>query len=235
MPMRKQRLTKVEDREYRNRLSHLGELGIPIGDCGAAPPDPDPLTLEQTPEPGSIYELPLAEVVVVVPVKLTVVRSGTLVTDAMMVTPWEETQLDLVDPEEISDYQNAIGRRICDPHTVLNRWLEHKVALRSRQLEGVIVGHGHVTVPAECREDTAVNVKLLLTDRGRDQLSFEFVVRLDRSAIRNCERRRRERLALAQSTERNCLFESDGGQPQDEKSGSRERAIKRPRASGLFS
>ncbi|MGA7290988.1 MAG: hypothetical protein WBW85_00390 [Terriglobales bacterium] len=234
MPIRKSRLTKTEEKEYRDRLSQLGELGIPIGDCVAAPPEPDSLTLEQTLEPGKIYELPLAEVVVVVPVKLTVVRSGTLVTDAVMVTPWEETQLDLADPEEISDYQNAIGWRICDPPTVLNRWLEHKVPLRLRQLEGVIVGHGHVSVPAECHEDTPVDVKLLLTDRGRDQFSFEFVARLDRSAIRKCEQRRREYLAFAQSAEREKMFEIERGQPRDQ-SGSRERTIKRPHASGLFS
>src|SRR6266849_2079620 len=110
MPTQGSSLTKTEDHEYRARLSRLEKMGIPIG-CTVDPRhEPDRLTLDQTEyELATIYELPLDEVAVVLPAKLTVRKSGILITNVAMMTPWEAWPLDLWDPEGSSYYKDLIG------------------------------------------------------------------------------------------------------------------------------
>lgn len=147
------------------------------------------------------------------PAKMTVLKSGILITHVAMMTPWEDFPLDLWDSRESSYYTDVIGGLCHFPPTVLNPWLKRDVPPRPRQVEGVIIAHGYISVPPECHDETLVTVSLLLMDERRNELSFEFGVRVDRSVMRKCERRQRERLAFARSTKGSGLFEPKGGQP----------------------
>jgi hypothetical protein len=91
---------------------------------------------------------------------------------------------------------------------------------------------GYIPVPPECHDETLVTVKLLLMDERRNELSFGFGVRVDRSVMRKCERQQRERRAFAQSTKGGELFEPKRGQSGDQKSVSPGETLKQPRASG---
>jgi hypothetical protein len=225
MPTQKLRLTKTEDQEYRHSLSMLEGMGIPIGYAVDPPHEPDRITLEQTGyELARIYELPLDEVVVVVPAKMTILKSGILITHVAMITPWEDCPLELCDPEETSYYGKLIGGFCHFQPAVLNTWLTKKISLRPRQVEGLIIAHGYTSVPRECHEETLVKAELLLTDERRKTLSFDFGVQLNRSVMRKCEKQRqKERRALAQSPEERGLFAPQPGQPGDQKSVSPEK------------
>ena len=233
MPTQRLRLNTTEDQAYRARLSRLEKLGIPVGCAVDSRHKPDRLTFEQTPyEFARIYELPSGEVAAVVPATMTVLRSGILITHVAMMTPWEDCPLDLWDPEGSPYYKDLIGGLCQFPLTVLNPWLERDVPLRPRQVEGVIIAHGYISVPPECHDETLVTVKLFLMDERRNELSFGFGVRVDRSVMRKCERQQRERRAFAQSTKGGELFEPKRGQPGDQKSVSPGETLKQPRASG---
>jgi len=232
MLTQRSRLTKPGDREYRARLSRLEQMGIPIG-CNVDPRhEPDRLTLDQTEdEVAGIYELPLNEVAVIAPAKMTILKSGMLITHVAMMTPWENWPLDLWDPEDNSYYEHLIGGLCHLPPKVLNHWLTSEVPLRPRQVEGVIIAHGYMSVPRACHDETLVPLKLLLTDERRNELSFDFGVPMDRSVMRKCERQQRERREFARSTKGSGLFEPHRGLRGDQKSVSREGAIKQPHAS----
>jgi len=98
-------------------------------------------------------------------------------------------------------------------------------------VEGVIIAYGYVSVPPQCHDETLVTVQLLLEDERRNQLSFEFGVRVDRSVMHKCERQQRERRD-ARSVKGGGRFEPKGGRLRDEESVSREGAIKQAHASG---
>jgi len=233
MPTHKSRLTKPENQENRTLLSRLAELKIPIGPGGNASPEFDWLVLEQTEDEwATIYELPLREVAVVLPAKMIVARSGKLITAAAMMTPWEDQPLELNDLEGRPYYRDLIGGLYRYPPILLNDWLTGEVPLRTGKVEGVILAYGYIPVPPKCHDETLLTVKLLLVDERRNELSFEFGVRVDRSVIRKCERRQRERRKFAQSVRGRGLFEPKGGQLRDQKSASREEAIKQPHVRG---
>jgi len=229
MPTQRLRLTKTDDREYRDSLSLLEKMDIPIG-CSVDPrQEPDRFTLEQTEnEVASIYELPLDEVAVIVPAMMTILKSGILITDVAMMTPWEDWPLELWDPEENSNYQDVIRGLSQLPPTALNRWLTSAAPLRPRRAEGVIIAHGYISVPRECRDGTLVTVQLSLRDERRHELSFDFGVRVDRSIMRKRERQKRERLAFARSARGTGLFGPKRGQPGDEESVPHQANIQRP-------
>ena len=132
-----------------------------------------------------------------------------------------------MDPEESPYYYTeVISALYYSPPTILNSWLERDVPLRPRQLEGVIIAHGYVSVPRQCHDETLVPVELLLRDERYNELSFAFAVRVDRSVMRKCERQGRERRELA--LKRSALFQPKGLRVRDQKSVARQKAIKQP-------
>jgi hypothetical protein len=230
MTTQRSRVAKMEDREYRARLSRLEKLGIPVGCAVDARHEPKRLAFEQTPyEFARIYELPLDEVAVIVPAKMTILKSGILITDVAMKTPWDDCPLELSNLEGRPYYQYLIGRLYHSPPELLSPWLERDVPLRPRRVEGVIIAYGYVSVPPQCHDETLVTVQLLLEDEGRNQLSFGFGVRVDRSVMRRCERQQRQRREFARSVKGGDLFEPKGGRLRDPESVSRE---KQPQAGG---
>jgi len=154
---------------------------------------------------------------------MTILKSGILITDVAIRTPWEDWPLDLWDPEETPYYKDLIGDLCHFLPTVLNPWLERDVPLRPRRQEGVIIAHGYIRVPPECHDETLVTVQLLLEDAGCNQLSFEFGVRVDRCVMRRCERQQRQRREFARSVKGGDLFEPKGGRLRDPESVSRDK------------
>jgi hypothetical protein len=218
MKTQRLKLTKAEDQEYRARLLRLKQLGIPIGCSDDASPEPDRLVLEQIqPEFARLHELPLGAVAVVAPAKITVATSGILITDRGMTTPWDDCLLDLGDPKEWESYQDVIDGLLPYSPTVLNDWLTSGLPLRPRQVEGVIIANGFISVPPECHDETLVTVELLLRDERRNDFCFDFRVRVDRSVKRMYERRQRERSERARLTKRVGLYEPAAGQTGNQK------------------
>ena len=103
--------------------------------------------------------------------------------------------------------------------------LTPEVPLRQRQVQGVIVAEGWTSVPPECHDESLVTVELLLRDERRNELCFEFGVRVDRSVKRKYERRQRERHERMRSTKGGGRYGPAGGQFGDQKSVSPEEAI----------
>ena len=201
MPTQRFKLNSAENQAHRARLSNLKKLGIPIGDVD--PRDtPDRFTLEQTDrECALVYELPSNEIAVIVPAKLTVRKSGILITDMRMTTSWDDWPLDLWHAEDSPHWTDVIGRLYHQPPTILNDYLVSALPLRPRQIDGVVIAHGYTTVPWECSQETVVAIQLLLEDERRDQFSFEFDARLDRRVMRKFERRREERSIFLRSNQ----------------------------------
>src|ERR1022692_937325 len=118
MPTQRLKINTTEDQEYRARLSRIKNMGIPVGRAVDPPHEPDRLTFEQTgSELPSIYELPLNEVAVIVPAKMTILQSGTLITAAAMMPPWEESHIDLWDDPENAHYRYLVGMLYHQPPT----------------------------------------------------------------------------------------------------------------------
>lgn len=237
MPTRRSRCTKSEDQTFRRRLSELGELGIVTRHAEGPSPEPEELIFEQTHgELAYIYELSLHDVAVVVPAKMSVPKSGIVITDSEILTPWDDYPLDLSDLEEWSFHQHVIGRLYHRPPRLLNPWLTGKVPLSRGQVEGVIIAYRCASLPVQCPQDWPVTVELALEllrrDEGRKKLFFNFSVQVDPSAKHECLQRHRERLAIFRSNERSGLFGPNRGQPGVQKSVSPERTIKQPPASG---
>jgi len=234
MPTQKQWLTKTERQQYQSRLTRLEQMGIPIGHAVDCPPEAERISLDQTQyEIAKLYELPWGEVAVLVPAKLTVLRSGILMTEVALKTPWDDGALELWASGDSPYYQDVIRSLYHSPPTVLNSWLEPEVPLRPRQTEGVIIAGGYVNVPAECRDQARVKVSLLLLDERRNEFCFDFGVEVDRIFMREHERRRQQRqLKLARSTGGGGLFAPASGPPGDQKRVPRESIIKQSHASG---
>jgi hypothetical protein len=233
MPTQTSRLNKTKDQEYRARLSRIKNMGIPVGRAVDPLREPDRLMFEQTEsELSSIYELPLGEGAVVVPARMTILPPGTLITAAAMMVPWEESHIDLWDDLENPYYRYLVGMLYHQPPTFLNDRLTSGVPLRPRQVEGVIIAHGSISVPPRCHDGTLVTVQLILEDERRNKLRFDFRVGLDRSVVHKWEKRHRERLERARSIKGGGLYAPKRGQPGDQKRVSRGEAIKPPHASG---
>ncbi len=216
MPIRRSNLTRSEAAEYRAQLSQLKEMGVLVGDASESTREPDRLTLEQVDhELAELYELPLGEIAVVVFAELTVLRSGSLITDLEMTTPWGDV-LDLSDPEECSYYNDLICGWPEFPPKFLNHWLTHHVPLTPRREEGAIIATGRGSVPPECHDQLPVAVKLFLWDQRGNESCFDFQVRVDRIVKNKYERPQRDRREGARLTKRVSLFEREDAEIRDQ-------------------
>ena len=191
MPIRKLRLNKIETREYSARLSQLETMGIPVGSTVESPPDPDRFTLEAIHDgTGKIYDLPSHAILLVIPARLIVLKSGILITDVSLKIPWDDCPLELNEPGQELTFDTLMRDTLPDPlPTILNRWLKSEVPLRPRRVEGVILAEGWTSFPAEYQHDMPVALQLLIQDEKHHQLTFDFEVRVDRSVKRRYEQR----------------------------------------------
>jgi len=198
MATQRLKLTNTEHRQHHASLVRLKQLGIPIGSDDDPSPEPDRLVLAQLPhEPARLYEFLSDEVGVVVPVRMTVLTSGMLITDPEIRTGLYDRPLDFSD-STWDRYQEVIDT-LCFPLPVLNRRLTSGVPLRRCQVEGVIIANGWSEVPPQWHDETPVKVELFLRDERRTEICSQFAVRLDRSLKRKYEwfqARQRENMRL---------------------------------------
>ena len=194
MPIRKLKLNDIETREYSARLAQLKTMGITVGSTVESPPDPDRLTLEAIHDgTGKIYDLPSHAILVVIPARLIVLKSGILVTDVSLKIPWDDCPLELNEPGQELTFDRLMHDTLPDPlPTVLNRWLKSEVPLRPRRIEGIILAEGWTSFSAEYQHDMPVAVQLLVQDEKHHQLTFDFEVRVDRSVKRRYEERQQK-------------------------------------------
>jgi hypothetical protein len=151
MPVRKSRLTRTEEAQFRSSLSHLKQMGIAAGDVeDLSPPEPDRYTLDQIDhEFARVHDLNGLEVAVVIPAKLTIRKSGFMITDAYLVPSWLdlEIHLDNLDNNKATVDEVTQGLPIFPPRILNHEFVGRTVPLRPCQIQGVIIGTGHCPVP----------------------------------------------------------------------------------------
>jgi len=210
MPVRKPRLTRTEETQFRASLSYLKQMGIGKGSVEEqSVPDPERYTLEQIDyEFARVHDLNDGDVAVVIPAKLIVRKPGFMITDAYLVPSWFDWKIDLDNLEN----NEAIVREITQglpifPPTILNReFVGRTVPQRPCQIQGVIIGTGYSPFPAKFHDETTVTVWLVLEDERDNLFSHEFTVRVDRSVMR-ARKRRREFYAPVKSTKSSGLYD----------------------------
>ena len=224
MPTQKSRLTKTEEQEYRRCLSFLEKRRIRIGPAGDPSPKPERLILEPINHGfARCLELPWDQVVVVAPVRMTVLTGGMLIVDCRMTTPWDDSLLELEHPEEWECYNNLIDGLQPLSLEVLNHQLTSHLPLPRREVEGVIFAKGGSKVPPERPDGTPIKVELLLRDEAGNEICAEFGVKLDRSLKRDWEERHEKQLAGWQVSDRTGLFGPNQRQPAGQKNASPEK------------
>jgi hypothetical protein len=193
MPIRKLKLSKIETREYSARLLQLETMGIPVGSTFESPPDPDRLTLEAIHDgTGKIYDLPSHAILIVIPARLIVLKSGILVTDVSLKIQWEDCPLELNEPGQELTFDKLMRGTLPNPlPTILNRWLKSETPLRPRRVEGVILAEGWTSFPTDYQDGMPVAVQLLIEDERHNKLKFEFEARVDRSLKRRYEQQQK--------------------------------------------
>lgn len=217
MPTPKWTHTRVADQENRTMLSRLARMGIPVGAAGDASPRPNRLIVEQTNyESATIYQLPLAEVGVVLPAEIIVPASGPLIKDVRLFVPWDECPLELWNPEDYPDhYRRLLEKLDHSSPQILNCHLQRELPLRTCRKSGIFIAHGYSAVPSGYHDESIAAVILLLLDERNMELCFDFKVTVDRCVDREFMEQFRERTALFQQTNRSGLFEPNRRQPEN--------------------
>lgn len=213
MPKQRSKITKTEYQDYRARLLRLKEKGVPTGSVCGASPEPDRLTVEQTKDECAwIYELPSGGVAFVAPAKLTVPVPGTLIKHAEVAIPDFDCGLDLSDPVESRWYAQLMKLLPYNLTKCLNNRLTSEVPLSVCHVRGAIIAEGWASIPAKLHDNTLVSVELLLWDARDNEFQFDFRAYVNRSLIRQYERRQLERRERVGSTERSGVFGPARGQ-----------------------
>ncbi len=186
MPIRKSRLSKYEEVEYRTHLSRLGNIGVVIGSSGDLVSEPERFTLEQIDhEFARVHDLAAGEVAVVLPAKLTVRQAGVMITEAHLIPSWFDWKVDLDNVENNESINKEItqGLPFFPPRILNHEFVGRAVPLRPCQIEGVILGNGFSPIPPTFHDETPVTLDLLLLDERGNGFSWEFKARVDRSVI----------------------------------------------------
>jgi len=203
MPIRRLWLTPAENDEHNARLVRLRKAGVDTGNAGDVVPKPNRFTLEQVwHDFARVYELLFGEIAVVVFARLTVFKSGVMITDRALYTALDDFPLELDDPEEHRLYNELIRSSPHWPPRGLNSCLTGGAPLPRGRHEGMIVATGWSTVPAKCHDEMPVNIELALEDEQGNELWFKFRARVDRSVKNVCERRLEKRWEALRSKKR---------------------------------
>jgi hypothetical protein len=177
------------------------------GGAGDIVTKPDGFGLEQDwTDLARVYDLPNGEVGIVVFAKLTVLKSGSMLTHSPIVTPWDDVAVDLDSPDQSRFFDEMLQGSPDWPPKVLNGWLTGKTPLRCGLREGAIVATGYGRIPPEYRDETPVLLKLLLIDEDQSELQLCFQARLDRSIKHRFEREHLERCRIIGLQEREGLY-----------------------------
>jgi len=226
MPKQRLKVTKTEDQECRARLLRLEKMGIPIGSVCSASPEPDRFNVKQTEEESAwICELPSGGVAVVAPAELTVLVSGTLITNVEVAIPDFNCGLDLSDPVESRWYAQLMKLLPYNLTECLNHRLTSGVPLSVGQVRGAIIAENWASVPAKLHDYALVSVELFLWGARDNPFQFNFRARVNRSLMREYEQRQLKCRERMRSTERTGIFGPARGQVGIQKSVSPKEAI----------
>jgi hypothetical protein len=233
MPLRKSRLTRTEEAQFRSRLSYLKQIGIKVGSGGDhSAPESGRFSLEQIdPAFARVHELAageVAEIAVVLPAKFTVRKSGVMITESYLIPSWIDLEIDLDNVEDNEAIINEItqGLPIFPPRILNHEFVGRTLPLRPCQIEGVIIGNGYCPVPTKFHDETIVTLKLVLVDERDGVFSFDFTAGIDRSVMRS-HRRKWASKHPVNSSRRSGLF--DTIEPDDQVGISREVQVKSAR------
>jgi hypothetical protein len=225
--------TKTEYRENRARLLRLKEMGIATGSVCGSSPEPDRLTVEQTEDECAwLYELPSGLLAFVAPARLWVSVSGNLIKHAEVAIPDFDGELGLSDPGESLWYAELMKLLPYNLTECLNDRLTSEGPLSVCQVRGAIIAEGWLSVPAKLHDYAPVSVELLLWDARDNEFQFNFRAGVNRSLMRQHERRQLERRERMRSTTRSGLYEPARGQLGNQKSVSPKEVINLREASG---
>jgi hypothetical protein len=191
MPVRRSRLTRKEEAQFRSSISYFKQAGIEFGSVGKrSEPEPHRFTLQQIdPHDARVHELDAGEVVVVLPAKLTVRQAGVMIIKSEIIPEWFDWKLDL----DRLEYDKALLEEVlqCSPKfqpRILNEYIVGRAApLRCCQPEGVIIATGHSPIPTETHDEGLVTMKLWLRDETDKDFSFNFKAHVDRGIM--CKRK----------------------------------------------
>lgn len=182
MPTRQRPLKKKEQSDYEATCSQLEKLGIEAK-CNRIP-DPKQRCFSLEPiyeEFARAHDLPDGSVAVTLPAKLTVLKSGVMFNDALVLPQWDDASLDLEEPQEHRHFAEFIRDFPRFEPTVLNKFLVgRQLPLRPCQLEGLIIAIGWSHVPAVYQDEKRVSFKVCLTDRQEAEVRCNFIARVDR-------------------------------------------------------
>ena len=192
MPTKRLRLSKMEQIEYRTSCRQLEELGIEIGTAEDFRPQRVRFTLEQgEPELARVYDLPGGDVAAVLPAKLTILKSGVMFTDALVVAAWESFPLDLEGAEENRYFDRFKRLGPSWEPIILNDFLVGRAhPLQPCQWDGFIIGTGWASVPAECDDGARLRLELRLRDEQGTDFHYDFTAAVDQRFKREYERSR---------------------------------------------
>ena len=208
MPVQKTKLSRAEEKDYRERLQRLQDRGIRIGRARPMPRPCHLLFREIDSYPAVIYELvrhsSYSQIMVVVPVQMIVRMSGLLAVEVGLCVGNEPLEFDLGYIEDSDQYKHVIGGY--DPFTVINDFLIRDTPLKTQQRKGLIIGHGYAQLSAECDDEAREDVSLFVRDQNRVKLSFRFEARIDRHLSGKFEQRYRKLAASAKPCEPLGLF-----------------------------
>ena len=215
MPIKRSRLTGREQEEDWARRLQLQNLGIATGSAEDLRPQPKRFTLEPV-DPGfaCLFPWPMGDVAVVLPAKLTVLKSGLVFTDAAVFGS-DGLPLDIEDPPDHPYLERLQGEGPWHPPRVLNNLLVEKpVALRPGRHVGLIIATGWNSLSADYHDETRVRLEVWLKDEHDSEFSFDFTARVDRRFWREYERRRPDPSVIAKlQANRVPLFESENIEP----------------------
>ena len=191
MPMRRSRLTRKEEVQFRSSLSYFKQTGIKAGSVAdRSEPEPDRFTLKQIdPYLARVHVLDAGEVVVVLPAKFTVRQAGVMFIKCEIIPEWFDWKLDL----DSLEYDTALLEEVlqCSPKfqpRILNEYIVGRAAPLGRcQPEGVIIATGHSPIPADIQDERLVTMKLWLRDETDVDFSFDFEAHVDRGIM--CKRK----------------------------------------------
>jgi len=196
MPRTRSRISTTEAKEDCDRLLRLEQRGVAIGNTWNSSTKPDRFILEQIDhEFARVYDLPYGGLAVVVPARLIVLTSGSMIVAQRMTTAGDEYELELSDPREHEHRSFRYPMRDFSNYpTVLNVFLaERSVPLSRGRIKGVIFATGWSCDPASRCQGPFLTMELALRDEQSNESYCKFRAEVDRSMRQRYERLQQER------------------------------------------
>jgi hypothetical protein len=198
MPIKKPRLSKAEEQEYRRRVQGLQKRDVSTGGPDVLSRSPRLLLKQILPDFAKLYELThcmsTSEVVLAVPVTMIVAKPDLVIAHVQLYVHEEGYPLDLDEPEEGTlSYEHIIKGYPYYPCNTINKYLRGKSPVRRQRVDGLLVGQGSIPFPLTWQDGSRVTATVLVTDVNGVELEFTFKVTVDRRLRYRFDRKNEER------------------------------------------